>query len=264
MLFKRFFNQQQLSWKPRTFNPLVNPASGNMNGNNSPSLSSINSLEEVLDDTSNASHSLYSSNGHYGGINKMSSSFASGNSIAGNGNIATLPFPEEQNQNYSHTFVDSSVPLLPLSEQVVQILLASVDPQEVEIKPDGSIYLPEIKYRKRLLQAFGPTGWSLLPKGPHSQISNFLSREYALYVGGRIVSQARGVSLIQSFSNPGLASEAVKSNALMRCCKDLGIASELWSMSYIEEWKNERAIRRQDKNGKFVWVKKEDVTQSQY
>lgn len=46
------------------------------------------------------------------------------------------------------------------------------------------------------------------------------------------MSVARGE---QTFFNPeGLptATEGCKSNALMRCCKDLGIASELWSVPF--------------------------------
>ncbi len=33
---------------------------------------------------------------------------------------------------------------------------------------------------------------------------------------------------ISTLSGIPTATEAVKSNALMRCCKDLGVASELW------------------------------------
>ena len=33
------------------------------------------------------------------------------------------------------------------------------------------------------------------------------------------------------------AVEGAKSNALMRCCKDLGIAKELWNPEYVRKWK---------------------------
>lgn len=33
------------------------------------------------------------------------------------------------------------------------------------------------------------------------------------------------------------AEEGAKSNALMRCCKDLGIASELWDPAFIQHWR---------------------------
>lgn len=47
---------------------------------------------------------------------------------------------------------------------------------------------------------------------------------------GRFASQATGEHTFYSRgdTNLGRALESAKSNALMRCCKDLGIASELW------------------------------------
>lgn len=46
--------------------------------------------------------------------------------------------------------------------------------------------------------------------------------------GHRLVAVARGQQ--EYFDPHGVANatEATKSNALMRCCKDLGVASELW------------------------------------
>lgn len=44
----------------------------------------------------------------------------------------------------------------------------------------------------------------------------------------RLVSVARGEQLFFDPAGLPTATEGCKSNALMRCCKDLGIASELW------------------------------------
>lgn len=93
---------------------------------------------------------------------------------------------------------------------------------------DGLIYLPEIKYRRILNRAFGPGGWGLAPRGEHTISPKNISREYALICSGRFVSQARGEQDFFDISGLPTASEGCKSNALMRCCKDLGIASELW------------------------------------
>jgi hypothetical protein len=61
-----------------------------------------------------------------------------------------------------------------------------------------------------------------------------------------LVSIARGEQ--QYFDPDGIptATEGCKSNALMRCCKDLGIASELWDPRFIREFTN--------KMTKEVWV----------
>lgn len=62
----------------------------------------------------------------------------------------------------------------------------------------------------------------------------------------RLVSIARGEQ--DYFDSDGIptATEGCKSNALMRCCKDLGIASELWDPRFIRSYMKQHA--------KEVWV----------
>jgi len=72
------------------------------------------------------------------------------------------------------------------------ILMAPIPDDDIEVKPDGMLYLPEIKYRRILNKAFGPGGWGLAPRGPHTVMGRVLTREYALIASGRFVSQARG------------------------------------------------------------------------
>jgi hypothetical protein len=90
------------------------------------------------------------------------------------------------------------------------------------------LYLPEILYRRILNQAFGPGGWGMVPRGEMTVTKNMVSREWALLAAGRLVAVARGEQTFFDPSGVPTASEGCKSNALMRCCKDLGIASELW------------------------------------
>lgn len=138
------------------------------------------------------------------------------------------------------------IALKAFARQSQELLQAPVDPQDVEIRPDGIIYLPEIKYRRVLNKAFGAGAWALMPRGDFSIQENTLSREYALFVHGRFVSEARGE---QDYipNNPVMSyatcTEGVKSNALMRCCKDLGVASELWDPGFIAGWKKEFAVQ---------------------
>jgi hypothetical protein len=106
--------------------------------------------------------------------------------------------------------------------------------------------LPEIKYRRVLNKAFGPGAWGLAPRSETNVGPKVVSREYALVCQGRLiqlsidllvhimtlpyrlVAIARGEQEYFDPSSIPTATEACKSNALMRCCKDLGIASELW------------------------------------
>ncbi|KAK4547723.1 hypothetical protein LTR36_000681 [Oleoguttula mirabilis] len=124
----------------------------------------------------------------------------------------------------------------PFTPDQAAILQADLSHDDIEIKPDGIIYLPEIKYRRILNKAFGPGGWGLAPRGETIVTGKVVTREYGLVCGGRLVSIARGEQ--QYFDPDGIptATEGCKSNALMRCCKDLGIASELWDPRYIKRF----------------------------
>jgi hypothetical protein len=56
--------------------------------------------------------------------------------------------------------------------------------------------------------------------------------------------------------------EAIKSNALTRCCKDLGIASELWDPVFIYEWKKKSTstvfcTHQRTKEKKRLWRRKD-------
>jgi hypothetical protein len=125
----------------------------------------------------------------------------------------------------------------PFKASTQEVLSEKIDPSDIEIKPDGLIYLPEIKYRRILNRAFGAGGWGLVPRSETIVTDTLLTREYALVCLGRLVSIARGEQ--DYFSQDGIptATEGCKSNALMRCCKDLGIASELWDPNFIRQFK---------------------------
>ncbi|KAJ1666391.1 hypothetical protein EV178_002347 [Coemansia sp. RSA 1646] len=162
--------------------------------------------------------------------------------------------------------------IAPFEQRIIDVLLAPVAENEIEIKPDGLLYLPEIKYRRILNRAFGPGGWGLVPRGAHSVSGRNLSREYALICLGRFISQARGEQEFFDQSGLATATEGCKSNALVRCCKDLGIASELWDPAFIsqfkakycsEEWmthavkgNKKRLWRLKSRSFDYPWVKK--------
>lgn len=53
----------------------------------------------------------------------------------------------------------------------------------------------------------------------------------------RFVSQSQGENNYFGADQLPSAVEGCKSNALMRCCKDLGIASELWDPTFLSAFK---------------------------
>ncbi|ORX58257.1 mitochondrial genome maintenance MGM101 [Hesseltinella vesiculosa] len=169
--------------------------------------------------------------------------------------------------NWSTSFYGLSS--TPFSADIANVLQQEIKAEDVEIKPDGLLYLPEIKYRRILNRAFGPGGWGLAPRGEHSISSKNISREYALVCHGRFVSQARGEQ--DFFDSAGLATaaEGCKSNALMRCCKDLGVASELWDPVFIRKFKKKYCVEVwtehvTNKRKKKLWRKKDDTLEYPY
>jgi hypothetical protein len=75
----------------------------------------------------------------------------------------------------------------PFSKEAAETLMAPIPFDDVEVKPDGIIYLPEIKYRRILNKAFGPGGWGLAPRGETIVTGKSITREYALVAHGRFV-----------------------------------------------------------------------------
>ncbi|KAK2737869.1 hypothetical protein FQN55_000881 [Onygenales sp. PD_40] len=152
----------------------------------------------------------------------------------------------------------------PFSKEAAEILLQEIPPEDVEIKPDGIVYLPEIKYRRILNKAFGPGGWGLAPRGESIVTAKTVTREYALVAHGRLVSIARGEQ--DYFSPDGIptATEGCKSNAMMRCCKDLGVASQLWDPRWIRQFRakytREAFVEHvTTKRRTKIWVRKDDA-----
>ncbi|KAH0566434.1 hypothetical protein GP486_000146 [Trichoglossum hirsutum] len=175
----------------------------------------------------------------------------------------------------------------PFSKEIADVLTQPIPEEDVEVKPDGIIYLPEIKYRRILNKAFGPGGWGLAPRGETIVTSKRVTREYALVVHGRqvpslppqyppvsrmltvllyacrLMSVARGEQDYFSPENISTAAEGCKSNAMVRCCKDLGVASELWDPRWIRKFleKNTKEVFVENvvtKKKKKIVIRKDD------
>lgn len=157
----------------------------------------------------------------------------------------------------------------PFDATVQKELANALQPQDIEVKPDGLIYLPEIKYRRILNKAFGAGGWGLVPRSDTIVTSKLVTREYGLVCHGQLVSVARGEQ--DYFSEAGIptATEGCKSNALMRCCKDLGVGSELWDPVFIKKFKAENCVEKfvehiATKKKKKIWLRKDRQVEYPY
>ena len=66
------------------------------------------------------------------------------------------PEPKDPFAQPSPDFKYAELSTSPFPDSVVKVLSSPIDPLDVEVKPDGILYMPEIKYRRLLMQAFGP------------------------------------------------------------------------------------------------------------
>jgi hypothetical protein len=144
------------------------------------------------------------------------------------------------------------------TEEQRKILFAPVKEEDVEIRPDGLVYLPWPQYVERLRDVFG-VGWAIIPKDMPKLQQNHMYWPFYLMIQGKLAGFAIGEQEYQpnnrnmSYSD---ASEGAKSNALMRLCKGIGISLELWKPSFIRAWKAKYAEEYEDQ-GKKKWRRKD-------
>lgn len=150
---------------------------------------------------------------------------------------------------------------LKITERESGILAAPVNVEaEAEVRPDGLVFMPQVFYRRRLNQAFGPGQWALMPVSDWRRDGNHLYREYALIVRGCFVAESMGEAEYQETNDNmtwGDATEAVKSDALKRCCKDLGIGSECWDRRFTDSFLVNHCVRvhrSKQKNPRYAWA----------
>jgi hypothetical protein len=128
-------------------------------------------------------------------------------------------------------------------------LAAAIADEELEILPSGEVYAPQVRYRQILTDAVGPGRWGMVECSEPAIKDNSVYQKWGLYINGVLVATAWGghdyhpsnkrMSYVDSI-------ESAKSNALVRCCKDLGIAWQCWDPKFTAEWKKQYAVE--------VWV----------
>lgn len=97
------------------------------------------------------------------------------------------PLLDENEKQVDWTRSFHGLSAAPFSAEQNAILQKELDPEDIEVKPDGIVYLPEIKYRRILNKAFQPGGWGLAPRGETIVTGRLVTREYGLVVNGRYV-----------------------------------------------------------------------------
>lgn len=149
-----------------------------------------------------------------------------------------------------------------LDEKAESVLAEPLNEKDVQIRPDGLVYLPWTWYADRLNRAFGRLGWGLVPQsGPMTKDMGNMTLVvwgHWLVVRGIPVGFEMGETAYRPDNHQmsfGDAAAGAKSNSLARNCKMLGMSLELWSQEWVSAWRDKYAETYESK-GKTLWRKK--------
>lgn len=161
--------------------------------------------------------------------------------------VAQQPAPAPQ---YATGFEGAA--MSPFPAEAVAVLGAPVAEDEVELRDDGIVFMPGVWYRRQLSRAFGPGAWALLPRGPSRRDGEIVMYHGGLYILGRFVSEAMGECEARWGMSYASALEGARTDCLSRCCKDLGMAAELWDKAWRDGWQAKYAVKewKDGKDGK--------------
>lgn len=160
---------------------------------------------------------------------------------------AALPTGELAAPQYAQGF--EGMASAPFPDDVRAVLAETPAHEDVQIKPDGIVFMPGVWWRRQLTRAFGAGGWALAPRGPTRTVGNGVEYHGALYCLGRWVAEATGGCESNYMSHADMV-ESARTDCLSKCCKDLGMASELWEKDWREAWQREYAEKYTVQSGR--------------
>lgn len=153
---------------------------------------------------------------------------------------------------------------LDLTEKQRADLRKPFEMDDYDILPTGEIYVPQVQYRERLNEVLGPGQWAMVPQTPPRMQGQSIMQEWHLIIGGKFAASAWGSQDYKGNNDrmdEATAVESAKSNALVRCCKDLGIAAEAWKKKFIAKFKAElcvcKRVPQRDGSMKWQWRRKD-------
>ena len=167
--------------------------------------------------------------------------------------------PQEFNNEFNIQKVVNTISKLQYSESELKVLHAPFEDDDLDIKSTGIVYAPWVSFVRRIRTAFKGS-YMFLPHGEPrpSADGKLIVWPHYFFIKGHLVNYAIGecpyipTNLQMSY---GDAIEGSKSNAIMRCCKGIGIGLELWDRKFTEKWKEKNAYLSNDtdKNGDRIW-----------
>lgn len=125
---------------------------------------------------------------------------------------------------------------LKLTDREEAVLARPVNPADIMVRDGGIAYLPHIVYTRWFGEAFGRTGWSIVPTSRPQRVGNVVLIPYLLYVHGVPVAAATGEHEYHESNSRQTYGDVIESTvacALRRCAKRLGVGLEMWDKQWL-------------------------------
>jgi hypothetical protein len=135
---------------------------------------------------------------------------------------------------------------LKLTTKEAKDLMADFGDDHVEIRGfDGIIYISHMSLRERLWAVFGPTEVAeICRERMMRQDTNEVLVDLVLMIRGHFVAEAIGTAKWYP-NNPktsfGDTVESAWSEALRRCCKKIGVGTQVWRPAWARKWTADHA-----------------------
>jgi hypothetical protein len=181
-------------------------------------------------------------------------------------NNQVAPIKETQSNHSIEIYNGASTIQIEKADQ--EMLCAPFDDLQYEIRPDGYLYVPQALIRGRFNSRIGIGQWAIVLLRdwfePISEQANKLYYDGAILIRGKFASRSIGEATYYTNNrNQSWASalESGKSDCMVRCAKDLGIALEVYDPGFVRRWQKEYAKRVwvQEKQEKKVLWRRKDV-----
>lgn len=135
-----------------------------------------------------------------------------------------------------------------VTDEQAEILTAPVPDDEIDIRPDGFIYVSHEYCRRQLNLAFKPLGWTMIEASPivPRPGTNEFYQKWALFIGGvfaGVTMASRQMHDKNEAQDMSDVYESIKSDCIRRLCKDLGLGIEAWNKRRQKQWRDEFAIK---------------------
>ncbi len=159
-------------------------------------------------------------------------------------------------------------------EQTEKLMTVQDCPEEeIDVRPDGLIYVRHGWYERRLTEIFGPGGWAMVP-ATNIQMEQSTQKIYCIWVlrcrgaDGKTCFVGQAVGWAQWMDNNPRANKAdsfevTRSDAIVKIVakSSLGIGSNLWDKRFSRAWRNKNCVQVKIKTYKGVetqWRRKDE------